>query len=84
MEWIYVLEILFKVQVAELELGSISSRAQYKHFETKSSTNSVNPRVQRVLHAFVKNSYFFYPSLSLSLIKSSSFIVFFDSQGETQ
>ena len=36
-------EILFKVQVARLEPGSSSSRVQYKHFETKSPTNLVNP-----------------------------------------
>ena len=36
-------EILFKVQVARLELGSTSNRVQYKHFETKSPTNLVNP-----------------------------------------
>ena len=35
--------ILFKVQVAGLELGSTPSQAQYKHFETKSPTNSANP-----------------------------------------
>ena len=35
-------EIIFKVQVAELELGSTPSRAKYKHFETKSSTNLAN------------------------------------------
>ena len=31
-------EILFKVQVARLELGSTLSRVQYKYFETKSPT----------------------------------------------
>ena len=36
-------KIPFKVQVAELELGSTPSRAQYKHLETESSTNSANP-----------------------------------------
>ena len=36
-------EILFKVQVAGLELGSTPNRAQYKHFETKSPTNLANP-----------------------------------------
>ena len=36
-------EILFKVQVAELELGSTPSRAQYEHLETESPTNSTNP-----------------------------------------
>ena len=35
-------EIIFKVQVAGLELGSTPSRAKYKHFETKSSTNLAN------------------------------------------
>ena len=36
-------EILFKVQVAGLKLESTPSRAQYKHFETKSPTNLANP-----------------------------------------
>ena len=40
-----VQEILFKVQVAGLKLGSIPSQAQYKDFETKSPTNLANPRV---------------------------------------
>ena len=36
-------KILFKVQVAGLELGSTPSQAQYKHFETKSPINLANP-----------------------------------------
>ena len=36
-------EILFKVQVAGLKLESIPNRAQYKHLETESPTNSTNP-----------------------------------------
>ena len=36
-------EILFKVQVAGLKLGSTPSQAQYEHFETKSPTNLANP-----------------------------------------
>ena len=36
-------EVLFKVQVVGLELGSTPSRAQYKHLETESPTNSANP-----------------------------------------
>ena len=36
-------EILFKVQVVELELGSTPNRAQYKHFETENPINSANP-----------------------------------------
>ena len=36
-------EIIFKVQVAGLELGSTPSQAQYKHLETNSPTNSANP-----------------------------------------
>ena len=41
-------EILFKVQVAGLELGSTPDWAQYKHLETESPTNSANPWVVRV------------------------------------
>ena len=40
-----VQEILFKVQVAGLKLESIPNRAQYKHLETESPTNSANPRL---------------------------------------
>ena len=36
-------EILFKVQVAGLELGNTPSRAQYKHLETESPTNLAKP-----------------------------------------
>ena len=36
-------EILFKVQIAGLKLKSIPNRAQYKHLETESPTNSANP-----------------------------------------
>ena len=36
-------EILFKVQIAGLKLKSIPNRAQYKHLETESPTNSTNP-----------------------------------------
>ena len=36
-------EILFKVQVVGLELGSTPNRAQYKHFETENPINSANP-----------------------------------------
>ena len=38
-----VQKILFKVQVAGLELGSTPNRAQYKHLETKSPSNSAKP-----------------------------------------
>ena len=38
-----VQEILFKVQVVGLKLESIPNRAQYKHLETESPTNSTNP-----------------------------------------
>ena len=37
-----VQEVLFKVQVAGLELGNTPNRAQYKYLETESSTNSTN------------------------------------------
>ena len=36
-------EILFKVQVAGLKLESTPNRAQYKHLETESPTNSASP-----------------------------------------
>ena len=36
-------EVLFKVQVVGLELRSTRSRAQYKHLEIESLTNSANP-----------------------------------------
>ena len=36
-------KILFKIQVARLKLGSTPNRAQYKHLETESPTNSANP-----------------------------------------
>ena len=40
---VLIQEILFKVQVAGLELGSTPNRAQYKHLETKSPSNSAKP-----------------------------------------
>ena len=36
-------EILFKVRIARLKLGSTPRQAQYKHLETKSLTNSTKP-----------------------------------------
>jgi len=49
-------EILFKVQVAGLELRSTPSRAQYKHFETESPSNPANPLGLQLLSQCLLNS----------------------------